>query len=91
MIQIHDIIIWHNTVHGDKKFRVIWVYNEEPKTLLVTDNIDDENGYGNCFHAPMHECKFDHKGIEFKQTRKKFIHDKEPDSLRRVDVAREDI
>lgn len=91
MFNVNDIIVWHNTVHGDKEYRIIWVYNEEPKTLLLTNNLDDPNGYGNCFHAPMHECDFVRKGMEFKQVRKNQTHETLPDYLRQVDIAREDV
>jgi hypothetical protein len=91
MFNVDDIIVWHNIAHGPKEYRVVWVYNEEPKTLLITDNLDDLTRHGLCFHAPMHECQFVRKGIEFKQTRKVVKHDATPDFLRQVDKAREDI
>lgn len=63
-IKKHDIVMWHSFL-GDKEVRVIWVYNEEPKTLLVTTNLDDEQGHGPCFHAPTIDCEFLREGKEF--------------------------
>ena len=53
----HDIVTWH-TPRGDKTCRVLHVYNDNPKILLLTENIDDECGHGNCFHAPQQDCTF---------------------------------
>jgi hypothetical protein len=66
MISKHDIVVWHSFT-GDKEVRVIWVYNEEPKTLLVTTNLDDEQGHGPCYHAPTIDCEFLRKGPEFQR------------------------
>lgn len=57
MFKTHDIVVWHAHT-GDITCRVLHVYKEEPKTLLLTTNIDDPNGLGSCFHAPQRDCEF---------------------------------
>ena len=90
--QQHDIVTWH-THKGDKICRVIHVYNEEPKTLLLTDNIDDETGLGSCFHAPQRDCTFIRNGEDITKSQRgrgKVKHGDIPQNLIKTTPIRED-
>jgi hypothetical protein len=89
----HDIVLWHAHL-GDIKCRVLHVYEEEPKTLLLTTNVDDPNGFGNCFHAPQRDCEFISEGTDVTaptreggRSRKKFM----PQNLIKTTLARDDV
>jgi hypothetical protein len=89
----HDIVVWHAHT-GDITCRVLHVYNEEPKTLLLTTNIDDSEGLGSCFHAPQTDCVFVRTGVDVTastrergRSRKKFL----PQNLIKTIIAREDV
>lgn len=80
MFQLHDIVIWHS-FNGDKTVRVLHVYREEPKTLLVTDNLDDEHGQGHCFHAPVRDCTFLRVGNDVTEATRKAARQSEHGTL----------
>ena len=88
----HDIIVWHAHT-GPLTCRVLHVYDEEPKTLLLTDNIDDPEGLGKCFHAAQCDCEFIRTGEDItKECRKRerFKHGEMPQNLIKTTQVKED-
>jgi len=89
----HDIIVWHAHT-GDMMCRVVHVYDAEPKTLLLTDNLDDEVGLGKCFHAPQQDCTFVREGQDVTASQRgkyRTKHGALPQNLIKTTPIREDV